>query len=279
MQKIDKYKKISLKELQNIFLVRLKEIIEFLDKNKIEYFAIGGTALGAFRHHGFIPWDNDIDIGMTRANYLSFLKIASQLENDHFLVLGYPFSSPVEHGLIKIGLKGTYCPERSLKTRYDTHYHIDIFPYDSVSDDEKLAHQHACDAKKIKDKLYYKSKRGASSLIKRIVLPLYQLALLPYSSNKLAYKLDKMAQKFNEKEPKSKYVTNLMGAYSYEKEKVLRENIGQPVDMDFDGLQIKVPAKCAEFLKDVYGPNFMTPADIRLDMNQYYALVEKDFKI
>lgn len=162
----------------------------------------------------------------------------------------------------------------------DVHeYHIDIFPYDSVSDDEKLAHQHACDAKKIKDKLYYKSKRGASSLIKRIVLPLYQLALLPYSSNKLAYKLDKMAQKFNEKEPKSKYVTNLMGAYSYEKEKVLRENIGQPVNMDFDGLQIKVPAKCAEFLKDVYGPNFMTPADIRLDMNQYYALVEKDFKI
>ena len=128
MQKIEKYKKITLKELQNIFLVRFKEIIVFLDKNSIEYFAIGGTALGAFRHHGFIPWDNDIDIGMTRANYLSFLKIAHLLENDHFLVLGYPFSSPVEHRLIKIGLKGTYCLERSLKERYDTHYHIDIFP-------------------------------------------------------------------------------------------------------------------------------------------------------
>jgi len=51
--------------------------------------------------------------------------------------LGYPFSSPVEHGLIKIGLKGTYCLERSLKKRYDTHYHIDIFPYDSASDPRK----------------------------------------------------------------------------------------------------------------------------------------------
>ena len=281
MQQIKKYQKITLKELQNIFLVRFKEVIEFLDQNNIEYFAIGGTALGAFRHHGFISWDNDndIDLGMTRENYLSFLKIAHQLENDHFLVLGYLFSSPVEHGLIKLGLKGTYCPERSLKKKYDTHYHIDIFPYDSVSDDQRLAYQHACDAKKIKDKLYYKSKRGASSLAKRIALPFYQSILLHYSSNKLANKLDCLAQKYNEAESNSQYVTNLMGAYSYEKEKVLRENIGHPIEMDFDGLKIKVPAKCADFLKDVYGPNFMTPADVRLDMNQYYALIEKDFKI
>lgn len=273
------YKKISLPELQKIFLVRLKEVIDFLDKNNIEYFAIGGTALGAFRHHGFIPWDNDVDLGMTRDNYEHFAKIASQLENDHFLILGHQFTSPIEHGLIKIGLKGTICPERSLKNKYDTHYHIDIFPYDSVPNDEKLAKKQAKQAKKIKNILYYKSKKKLSSKSKSILLFFYQLFFSLFSSNKFANKLDKIAQKYNVIEPKSYYVTNLMGAYSYEKEKVLRKNIGNPVYMNFDELNIKVPERCSDFLKDVYGSNFMTPSDIRIEMNQYFAYIEKDFKI
>jgi len=272
-------KKITLPELQQIFLVRLQEVTEFLDKNNLEYFAIGGTALGAFRHHGFIPWDNDIDLGMTRENYERFVKVAKQLENDHFVILGYHFYNPVEHGLTKIGLKGTICPERGLKKSYDQLYHIDIFPYDSVPNDVKLAQKQAKQTKRIKDMLYFKSKQKSSTFIKSLILSLYQIVLLPLTMKKLVKKLDFIAQKYNKSEPSSKYVVNIMGAYTYEKETVSRDCIEKTTLMDFSNLKIKTPIQCAKFLEEVYGPNFMTPADIRLDKDAYYAFIEKDFKI
>lgn len=276
---LNEYKKIALPELQQIFLARLQEVVDFLDKKNIEYFAIGGTALGAFRHHGFIPWDNDVDLGMTRENYARFEKVARQLENDHFTILGHQFSRPIEHGLIKIGLKGTFCPERGLKKNFDTHYHIDIFPYDSVPDDSKLAKKHAKKAKRIKDILRFKSKDKSSSLIKTIVLSIYQLFLLPFSTNKLAKKLNDIAQQYDSLEPNSRYLVNVMGAYVYEREMTLRDNVMTTSTMSFSNLKLKVPFKCDVFLKGVYGPNFMTPAAFRLDKDTYYALIKKDFEI
>lgn len=70
------YNNEELKKLQVLEKNMLKDIIEFCKKNKIEYFIIGGTALGAVRHKGFIPWDDDIDIGMPRKDYNKFLLLA-----------------------------------------------------------------------------------------------------------------------------------------------------------------------------------------------------------
>ena len=68
MQKIDD---VLLKELE---LNILKNIAEFCDKNKMRYYLCGGTLLGAVRHKGFIPWDDDMDIAMPREDYIKFQK-------------------------------------------------------------------------------------------------------------------------------------------------------------------------------------------------------------
>ena len=62
-------------ELQKRLLLLLKEIDEICKKNNITYYIDGGSAIGAIRHHGFIPWDDDIDIVMTRNNYNKFVQI------------------------------------------------------------------------------------------------------------------------------------------------------------------------------------------------------------
>lgn len=76
----------ELNKVQSIILSIFKEIVRICDENDIIYFIINGTALGAVRHGGFIPWDDDIDIGMTRENYDHFLSIAQEkLPQDLFL--------------------------------------------------------------------------------------------------------------------------------------------------------------------------------------------------
>ena len=75
----------NIKEIQQIQLSILKEIINVVEENHLTYFAVGGTALGAYRHEGFIPWDDDIDIAMPRVDYEKLLTLQSTFPEDLFI--------------------------------------------------------------------------------------------------------------------------------------------------------------------------------------------------
>ena len=74
-------KKISLRELQMMQLATMKEIHVFCATHQINYYIIGGTLLGAIRHKGFIPWDDDIDIAMMRKDYDRFVELFAILKS------------------------------------------------------------------------------------------------------------------------------------------------------------------------------------------------------
>lgn len=127
----------QLRDVQLIELEMLIEVARVCDENGIEYFLDSGTALGAIRHKGFIPWDDDIDIGMTRENYDKFLKIAPEkLGEDYFMQSRYTDKN-CPYIFAKVRKNKTVFMEWN-KRNINMHHgiYIDIFPYDNVPNDE-----------------------------------------------------------------------------------------------------------------------------------------------
>ena len=73
-------------ELQERLLEMLKWFHNFCEQNNLQYYAIGGTLLGAVRHQGFIPWDDDIDVGMPRKDYEKFISLTFEKQFGNFFV-------------------------------------------------------------------------------------------------------------------------------------------------------------------------------------------------
>lgn len=128
----------KLRELQLFELQMLKDLVKVCDENDIEYFLAGGTLLGAVRHKGFIPWDDDVDIYMTTKNYKRFLKIGQKALGNKYFVQNYRTEKNYMEMWTQIRANGTTSMPLDCKN-YDIHFGIclDIFPIVGVSDNEK----------------------------------------------------------------------------------------------------------------------------------------------
>jgi lipopolysaccharide cholinephosphotransferase len=126
----------NLKRLQAVELEMLTEIDRICRKNHIEYTLDGGTLLGAIRHQGFIPWDDDADVAMTRAEYQKFARAcAKDLDRSRFFLQDHTTDPEYRWGYAKMRRKGTLLiPEGQEDTRWNNGIFLDIFIYDNVPD-------------------------------------------------------------------------------------------------------------------------------------------------
>lgn len=141
------YDKETLEKVQQLELEILKDFVDICQQNDIPYFGIAGTGIGALRHQGFIPWDDDIDIGLLREDYERLLNIVERELSNKYQIMNFDHNNNYPLMTSRIMLKGTKFREESLK-KIDCPLGIflDIYAFDNVSDDEKEFRKQARDA-------------------------------------------------------------------------------------------------------------------------------------
>lgn len=132
------YDEETLHHLQRVERMIFKDFIDTCEKYNLRYFGIGGTGIGALRHKGFIPWDDDIDVALPAEDFHKLLEIYDREWSDKYNIINterdinYPFPTT------RIMLNGTqFCEEALATLPLDLGIFLDVYCFDNVSDDER----------------------------------------------------------------------------------------------------------------------------------------------
>jgi lipopolysaccharide cholinephosphotransferase len=189
-------KKELLQKLQNVELEILLEVSRVCRENDIEFFLDCGTLLGAARHQGFIPWDDDVDIGMTRESYERFLDIAPRALSDGYFLQTQKTDPEAAMSYAKVRKDNTLYLEHTVQAS-DMHagIWIDIFPHDVVSakrrDLKRMRRRWKIFSKLLTLRVVPRASSWASP-IKKVARFVARFPLLPFPKSWFYEKLDSL---------------------------------------------------------------------------------------
>lgn len=250
-------RRIELKELKTIQLDILTAIDEFCSSNDIKYSIACGTMLGAVRHGGYIPWDDDIDIYMLREDYNRFETLFPQTLNKYLCLASIKRLSNWTLPFAKVYDNRTLIIEKRSKQSY-IGVNIDIFPIDDVPEDEREWNEYnTIRRKKILD-LRHKKLRFSllNSFAKNLGVIAYSLKFLFTSSRSLAVECNQLAQKFNNKGFDRVFENSLGMSVKQPFSKNLFDDI---IDIQFEGRYFKGFKNYDEYLTCVFGNYMVLP--------------------
>lgn len=125
---------MALNPLQNEQLKILKIFVDYCEEHNLRYFMAAGSLIGAVRHRGFIPWDDDIDVGMPRKDYDRFIKMAKDHFNGDIFLQTYKTDPRYPYNFAKLRNSNTTFIEDTYQfVKMNQGIYIDIFPFDGVS--------------------------------------------------------------------------------------------------------------------------------------------------
>jgi len=242
----------ELNEHKKVLLELLQEFDRVCRKNNIRYTLFCGTALGAVRHHGFIPWDDDLDVVLLREDYDKLLALPqSEWDGKYFFQKEHSEHWPLN--FCKLRKNNTTCLEKFHPKDKLIHQgiYIDVFHADSAAESERVSKLQFYASRVPLAKALFKRGYETDSVLKKLFMGLCRI--LP---EKPFLELAK-----GRKYQASPYVQTFLSCTSrYKKGMYRRKWFEETVDMEFEGLQVPVSAHYDELLTTLYG-DYMTPPD------------------
>ncbi len=250
------------------------EIRRICEKHAIRYFMIAGTLLGAVRHGGFIPWDEDMDFGMVRRDFERFVRICdAELDQDKYFLQTMESDPGYTYAFAKIRLKGTVFTEAlSQNSEAASGIFVDIFPFDHVPKNRLLEKLHERERYFWKNMLavrlgYNNGNSRAKILRKALYLA---AAVLPADFIRTRKRIAFM--RYN-KTQAACFVT-AEGSYRYMREKIPVRYVRNLVMMPFENTEFPAFAEYDNYLRNMYGDYTVLPPE---DQRNKHNILGVDF--
>ena len=227
----------------------------FCEEHGLTYYMLGGTMLGAYRHQGFIPWDDDIDIGMPRADYEKLLSLKDSMPSVYG-IRHHRFESGIPYAFAHFeDVNTTYIEQRRSKDTYMGGVYLEIFPLDMAPAGKLSRLIKSYQVRFYKRILYglildYNQKKR--SFPKSLIIKSIRLL---FNMDKTTKRLDNCIHK---EEGSSGIYSNLLGHWCI-RENILETVYGKPVSYLFEGRTYYGVAEPEQYLTCLYGKDYMTP--------------------
>lgn len=262
----------QLSELQVRLLSMLEWFHNYCEENKLRYYIVEGTVIGAIRHHGFIPWDDDIDVGMPRRDYNRLMALMKDRIGNYFLETPYTDNRDYFYPWCKL------CDVTTTKIEKNRYNHrlgiyIDVFPIDGLGNtrEESLKNYRGIDFLNMLWASRYCAFNRQRSFAKNAAIALGRL--IPQwllDNKKLVRHIDRRCQKLDF--DSSEYVCCTLSTYRG-KEIMEKRIYGKPSEHEFENITVYVPEQYDAYLRTIYGQWWvMPPREKQVSQHDYVYL-------
>ena len=241
---------------KSVLLELLDKFVDVCEKNGLKYYLGGGSVLGAVRHKGMIPWDDDIDINMPRDDYERLQLMPASVWGNNYRLASWKWTKNYRYDFLKLEALNTTLLER-IHPDYVGGIFIDIFPLDRYPSDKEYI-------KKVEDNLTKVYSKMIECTINHDNECRSMLELLVLKMRRLFYNHKRNIESLERIATASGGKGDMMAdfhSYFYCHGGWPSDYFGEGVKMDFEGRLCIVPSNWDAFLTHVYG-NYMTPPPI-----------------
>ena len=254
------------KDYKRKLQLRILDIVKDVDKicreNDIDYYILYGSALGAIRHQGVIPWDDDFDIGMTFDNYVKFLEICEKkLDKNKYYVQTPEKEKNYYLSFSKIrDIRTTLIEEGNENIDIVRSVYIDVFPLVGIPNN------------KIKERILkinraFMLSANMNVINNKFLRCIFDIILKIFGRRKILKYTTKRCFKYNTND--CEYWCSIADGDGYIQNKIKREIYGKPKYVKFEDIMLPVPENTDKYLKNIYGDYMKIPSEEQIKFREH----------
>ncbi len=266
-------KQLTVDEMKAIQLEILDVVMKFCDEHEIKCWLDGGTLIGTIRHKGYIPWDDDIDLGMLRPDYEKFMKLFNK-ENTRYKFVCYELDENFYQAFGKVLDTQTVLYEPDEKGTKLAVY-VDIFTYDNVPDEKEIID----DMFRKRNKYYICNvarqarifQRPKGNFLRRLCVYALRSVVRIFPKNYFVRKIIMNSKRYVNAE--TRLIGNFLGVARMTCDKRVFNSL---IDGEFEGKTYKIPVGYDEYLREFYGDYMQLPPEEKRVSTHIFKAFKKD---